>query len=195
MADKQISELTENSTPATTDLFVCQQNSNAKKISLSGLRDFILKITGLSSTATTLQGTEVLLVNQSSTPKKMTLDNAMTTLLQTVNSISDSDYFPVHANNYPRKVAASTLKAYCGGGGSGGAFYAEYGITPWASVLAAYNAGKAMFCKDDWTICPICECMEGDGELIENSQIAFLDSSNSRYLIINDSSTWSRVSQ
>lgn len=194
MADKQISELTENSTPATTDLFVCQQNSNAKKITLSNLRDFILKITGLSSSATTLQGTEVLLVNQSSVPKKMTLDNAMTTLLQTITSINDSDYFPIHSNNYPRKVAASTLKAYCGGGGSGGAFYAEYGTTSWASVLAAYTAGKAMFCKDDWTFCPICEYMEGDGELVVDSHMSFLDVVNSRYLTITDSGTWSRAS-
>ena len=71
MADKQISELTAVSTPATTDLYVCEQSSTAKKITLSALRNWILKVSGLSSTASSVSDSDYLLLDQSSTPKRI----------------------------------------------------------------------------------------------------------------------------
>jgi hypothetical protein len=148
MADKQISQLTEVSTPATTDVYVCQQSNTAKKITLNALRNWILKIAGLSYAVTTnLTGNEYMLLDQNSTAKKITLDAFMNTRLTTNTTINDGDYFMIHASNYPRKVTASTIKAYCASSSGSGAFYAVYGSTSFADVVTAYNNGKALWCR------------------------------------------------
>lgn len=64
MADKQISALTEVSSPATTDLYVCQQSTTAKKITLNSIRTFIQKFTN-ASTVTAPNDSDYLHLNTS----------------------------------------------------------------------------------------------------------------------------------
>lgn len=75
MADKQISQLTENSSPSTSDLFVCQQSTSAKKILLSTIRTFIQDFTN-ASTVSTPNNTDYIHLNTSSgTNRKISASN------------------------------------------------------------------------------------------------------------------------
>lgn len=189
MADKQISELTEVSTPATTDVYVCQQSTVAKKITLNALRNWILKVSGLTTSVTSnLTGTEYMLIDQNSTAKKISLDAFMNTRLQTNSTVYDADYFMVHSGNYPRKIAASTLKAYCGGSSSTSTFFATYGYTDFASIQSAYLAGKVLYCTYSNTIwCP--------AVMFDGSTFKFYDAINKYICSVNSSDAWSRVAQ
>lgn len=71
MADKQISALTEVTTHTNSDLFVVQQSSTAKKTTLGAIKDFIYRIAGISSTASSIADANYFLVSQSGTPKKV----------------------------------------------------------------------------------------------------------------------------
>ena len=167
MADKQISQLTEVSTPSTTDLYVCQQSSTAKKISLSAIKEFILKIANLSSVASSLSNSDYFLVQPSSgDPKKVTAstmksffgngsgsggsgfdDNTIPSLPLT-SSISGTDYFAVQNGNTAKKVTASTMSSYFGGSSSGGDnFIAIYDVTPITDIESALDAGKTVWMK------------------------------------------------
>ena len=189
MADKQISQLTETTSPSTTDLYVCQQSNGARRITLDNLRAFILKIAGLSSSiSSNLTGSEYLLLDQNNTPKKITLDAFMNTRLQQNTTISDSDYFPMHSNNYPRKVTAATLKSYCGGGSGGGIYYASYGSASFSSIESAYLAGKVIYCIYNSTVwCPVVE--------FNGSTFKFYDTVNDYFCTVDRSDNWSRTAR
>jgi hypothetical protein len=189
MADKQISQLTEVANPVSTDVYVCQQSTTAKKITLNALRNWILKVSGLSTSVTSnLTGNEYLLVDQSSTAKKIKLDDFMNTRLQTNTTVYDADYFMVHSGNYPKKVQASTLKAYCSGSSSTATFFATYGYTDFASIQSAYIAGKVLYCTYNNTIW--CPAVQFDG-----STFKFYDAINKYICSVDSSSAWSRVAQ
>lgn len=156
MADKQISALTEVTTHTNSDLFVVQQSSTAKKTTLGAIKDFIYRIAGISSTA---------------------------------SSIADANYFLVSQSGTPKKVTASTMKSYFGGSG-GGALYATYGSTTYNTIVTAINAGKAIWCVDDLVYAPIVEW----NNLGLGDSISFLDIANSKYLVVDENNSWSRVS-